>query len=175
MSGSCIVSSHFDPPNPNLTSKLPRTVPISLSLFLYPYFSKRAGALISYFLLSVVVLSVSLRLIHPKPMSITMESYADMQQLKSEIEDPMKTIIFARHGLEWWVAWEHRVKIASPHIEVNDALRQKYDQIFFLLQQKGENLIYPGQTSIFQKPVPPKNTSLVYDSEYFKMYALNAE
>ncbi len=151
-------------------------IPQSLALlFLYPFFSKRAVVAISYVVLCIVVLSVSLRLIYPKPMAITAESYADMQQLKNEIKDPGSTIIFARHGLEWWIAWEHRVKIASPHIEINEALKQKYDQIFFLVQKKGENLIYPGQSSIFQKPMPPENTELVYDSEYFQMYTLNAD
>ena len=151
-------------------------IPQSLALlFLYPCFSKRAVVVISCVLLGVVVLSVSLRLIHPKPMAISRESYADMQQLKSEIEDPGSTIIFARHGLEWWVAWEHHVRIASPHIKIDDALRKKYDNIFFLIQKKGENLIYPGQASIFQSPMPPETAELIYDSEYFEMYALDTD
>jgi hypothetical protein len=148
-------------------------VPQSLALLLlYPYLSKRTATIISYAVLLSVLFIVSVRLFHPKPMAITEESYANLQSLKSRIDDPQQTLIFARHGLEWWVAWELRVRIASAYIEVDAPLKQKYDQIFFLVQKKGENLIYPGRTSIFISPVAPENSVLVYDSEYYEMYAL---
>jgi hypothetical protein len=151
-------------------------IPQSLALlFLYPYMSRGAVAVISYAVLALVIFTVSLRLIHPKPMGITDESYADMKLIKNVIDDPTSTVVFARHGLEWLVAWELRVRIASPHIEVDDALRQKYDQVFFLVQKKGENLIYPGRTSIFKQPLPPENSVLVYDSEFFGMYELRED
>lgn len=148
-------------------------LPQSLALLLlYPYLNKRTVTIISCAVLLSVFFMVSVRLIHPKPMAITEESYADMQSLNSKIDDPSQTLIFARHGLEWWVAWELRVRIASAYIEVDAPLKQKYDQIFFLIQKKGENLIYPGRTSIFIPPVAPENSVLVYDSEYFEMFAL---
>lgn len=151
-------------------------IPQSLALlFLYPYFSRQTGAVISYAILILLTFTVSLRLIQPKPMAITGESYADMKLIKNVVDDPNSTIVFARHGLEWWVAWEHKVRIASPHIEVNEALTQKYDQVFFLVQKKGENLIYPGRTSIFEQPVPPESNVLVYDSKYFEMYGLRED
>jgi len=149
-------------------------LPQSLSLLLlYPYYSKRAVSIFSYAVLAAVIFMVSVHLAHPKPMAITKESYADIQSLKSEIADPEQTLVFARHGLEWWVAWELHVRIASAYIEVDEPLKQKYEQIFFLIQKKGENLIYPGRTSIFIPPVAPENSVLVYDSEYFQMFALD--
>jgi hypothetical protein len=111
----------------------------------------------------------------PKPLAITDESYTDMKRINSEIENPDKTIIFARHGLEWWVAWEHRVKIALPGVKVDDEMIGKYDQILFLVQKKGENMIYPGKTNIFIEPIVPENCEMVYDSEFFEMYELRKE
>ncbi|MCA1757030.1 MAG: hypothetical protein LC649_06195 [Bacteroidales bacterium] len=64
--------------------------------------------------------------------------------IKDEITDPDRTIIFVRHGLEWWLIWEFRIKIAQPHIELNDNMIHKYDHIFFLIQKQGENIFYPG-------------------------------
>jgi hypothetical protein len=151
-------------------------IPQSLTLlFLYPYFTRQARLIITYAVLVLVTFTVSLRLSQPKPMAITGESYADMKLLKNVIDDPESTIVFARHGLEWWVAWEHKVRIASPHIEVDEALIQKYDQVFFLVQKKGENLIYPGRSSIFEQPLPPESKVIVYDSKYFEMYGLRED
>ncbi|MDF1570431.1 MAG: hypothetical protein P1P82_02315 [Bacteroidales bacterium] len=151
-------------------------IPQALALlFLYPCFSRQTGRILTYAVLALVAFTVSIRLIHPKSMAITGESYTDMKLIRNEIDDPERTIIFARHGLEWWVAWELRVKIAATHIEVDDSLRQKYDQVFFLVQKKGENLIYPGRTSVFEKPVPPENSVLVYESEYFNLFALHED
>lgn len=148
---------------------VPQTVTL---LLLLPYMSRRAAFAISYVLIALVFLTVSFRLFQPKPLAITEESYADMQQLETRIGEPAHTLVFARHGLEWWVAWELRVKIASAYLEVNQEMLNKYDQIFYLLQTEGENLIYPGKSSIFIKPVVPDDAVLVYDSQYFEMYAL---
>lgn len=152
-----------------LMSFLPQSLAL---LYLYPTFSKRAAAGISYAVIVLVALTVAWCLLFPRPMAITDASYADMKNLKSRIDDPERTIIFARHGLEWWVAWELRVNIASASTVVDDAMKHKYDQIFFLVQKRGENLIYPGKTSIFIQPQPPDHSMLVYDSGFFDMYEL---
>lgn len=144
-------------------------------LLLFPSLRGHAASVLSYALLALVLLTVSFRLLQPKPLAITEESYADMKRLGSRISDPANTLIFARHGLEWWVAWELRVKIASAYLEVDDQMMDKYNQIYFLVQKKGENLIYPGKTSIFIQPVVPDNSELVYDSEYFEMFAFQPD
>lgn len=148
-------------------------VPQSIVLFLlYPYFRQRTRLILSYSILSLIIFTVMLKLIDPKPLVITDEAFADMKNINGAIEDPDKTIIFARHGLEWWVAWEQRVNIALPYVEVNEEMIKQYDQILFLIQKKGENPIYPGKRSIFIKPTIPEKNELVYDSEYFALYAL---
>lgn len=148
---------------------VPQTVALVLLL---PYLNRQTASVLSYVVLALVLLTVSFRLIQPKPLAITKESYADMQRLETWISDPDNTLVFARHGLEWWVAWELRVKIASAYLELDLEMLNKYDQIFYLMQKKGENLIYPGKTSIFIQPVVPGKAELVYASQYFEMYAI---
>lgn len=151
-------------------------VPQSIVLFvLYPYFSKRAALIIAYFVLALTVFTATIRVASPKPLAITGESYSDLMKIKDELKDPDTTIIFVRHGLEWWLIWEFRVKIAQPHIQVNEELVSKYDHIFFLIQKKGENDFYPGRSSPFRKPQAPEAAVLVYDSGYFEMYELGED
>jgi len=139
-------------------------------LTIYPSITRLHKQVITYFVLVLVGFTATFKLIHPKPVAITQSSYADLRRIDSKIIDPEKTIIFCRHGLEWWVAWEHHVNIAMPHIEVDNEMMEKYDHIFYLVQKEGENHIYPGTPSPFTEPVPPENCVKVFDSEYFDMY-----
>jgi len=151
-------------------------LPQSLALMiLYPEFKHRLRVVVSYSLIILVAITSTYKLLNPKPMAITEEAYADMRKIDTEIKDPLRTLIFCRHGLEWWVAWEHHVRIAMPHVEVDDDMMKKYDQIFYLVQKKGENHHYPGRTSPFIEPIPPENSVQKYNSEYFEMFELMKE
>ena len=148
-------------------------VPQSITLLLlYPGFSRRVSLTISYGLIAVVIFTSFIKLTRPKPHAITTESYSDMQKLGKLIHHPDSTMIFARHGLEWWVAWEHHVHIAQPHIQVDQGMKERYDEIYFLVQENGENLMYPGKSSVFVEPDPPDDSDLIYQSEYFRVYQL---
>lgn len=144
-------------------------------LFLYPDFSERVKRVISFLIILLVVFTASVKLLQPKPMAITEEAYSDMKRIGNEIQDPERTLIFARHGLEWWLAWEHHVNIAMQHIEIDEGMRLKYDHIYFLVQKKGENHHYPGKTSPFKEPTAPENSEPVYNSEFFEIYELQKE
>lgn len=141
-----------------------------LLLFLYQYFENRIARILSLLLIILISASISQVIINPKPLAISNESFADMTSLEDDIGKPEKTIIFVRHGLEWWVAWELGVNIAMPHVPVNDPMRQKYDHIYYLVQKKGENHLYPGKPGIFIEPVPPDSSRVFYDSEFFTLY-----
>ncbi len=67
---------------------------------------------------------------------ITLAAADELRSLADDISAPKKTLIVARHGLEWWTAW-----FLHTHIAHADALKdsdwQNYQQIFFLRQKAG--------------------------------------
>ncbi len=67
---------------------------------------------------------------------ITAAAADELRSLAGEISAPAKTLIVARHGLEWWAAW-----FLHTHIAHADALQdrdwQDYAQVFFLRQKAG--------------------------------------
>lgn len=68
--------------------------------------------------------------------AITLAAANELRSLATDISAPKKTLIVARHGLEWWTAW-----FLHTHIAHADALKdsdwQNYQQIFFLRQKAG--------------------------------------
>jgi hypothetical protein len=65
---------------------------------------KPVGQIVSIlFLLIELFFNTGYQLTHPQQ-TITLEAYRELENLKSDIE-PDGTLVFARHGLEWWVAW----------------------------------------------------------------------
>lgn len=68
--------------------------------------------------------------------TLTQASTAELTALSAEITNPKKTLIVARHGLEWWVAW-----YLHTHIVHVDSLQAadwtNFDQVFFLRQKRG--------------------------------------
>ena len=67
---------------------------------------------------------------------ITLAAADELRSLTGEFSAPKKTLIVARHGLEWWTSW-----FLHTHIAHADALKdsdwQDYQQIFFLRQKAG--------------------------------------
>lgn len=101
--------------------------------------------------------------------AISIEAFNDMKKLENLIDEPDKTIIVARHGLEWWVAWELKTKVAQDK-GVDETVFRKYNKVIVLEQKKGINQMHPGKSSPFHEPLPPKKNELIYTSEYFNAY-----
>jgi len=83
--------------------------------------------------------------------TITLASAAELNSLHSIITSPQKTLVVARHGLEWWTAW-----YLHTHIAHVDALKpddwQKFDQVFFLRQNAGMQMPFGPPPSGDQFP-----------------------
>lgn len=139
-------------------------------LILYSYMKSRWKMVLGSSVIILVLFTISMKVMNPRPLSISDESYADLLELRSEFNRPGQTIVFVRHGLEWWVAWEFNVHIAGASVEVDNEMTDRYDHIYYLIQKGGENLIYPGKTSIFTQPTPPEEAVVVSETAYFKLY-----
>lgn len=116
-----------------------------------------------------VLASLFFNLGNMKPPSINAEVFNDLKKLETQIDEPDKTIIVARHGLEWWAAWGLRTKVAQDKA-VDQKMLGKYEQIIFLVQKKGINQMHAGKDSPFHEPMPPPKSKLIYISEYFNAY-----
>ncbi len=146
---------------------IPQTI---ILLFIYPYVNKLLKTSIPVVVLILIGMSLALNLSQPKQAAISQEAYADLENLASKIENPSNTIIFARHGFEWWVAWDLKTKIANSHLKVDEEIIAKYENVLFLSQKTGVNDLYPGKSKVFLDPIIPENSELVYSSEYYNLY-----
>lgn len=100
---------------------------------------------------------------------ITQEAYDDLFYLKDQINNPDNTLIVARHGLEWWVAWTIQTKIVQDKA-IDQTIFDKYNTIIVLNQKKGMNQLQPGKNIIFHEPLIPPINRVIYNSDYFIAY-----
>lgn len=151
----------------NLMLFIPQTIAL---LLVFPYLIASYQKKFVVLLCMVSILSVIYNLIQPKQSSISTESYKDLAFVADEVSNPEQTIIMVRHGLDWWIVWQLKTKIAQSHIKVDKSMVCKYKDIMFLRQNKGHNDLYPGPGSPFFNPSVPKNSILLYKSDYFELY-----
>ena len=67
---------------------------------------------------------------------ITEAAQAELVTLAASVEDPSRTLIVARHGLEWWTAWTLHTHIAQPQALTSDDFKN-FKYVWFIEQKKG--------------------------------------
>ena len=73
---------------------------------------------------------------------ISEEGLLELRSFSPLIEDPQKTLIVARHGLEWWAAWALHTHIAQvPALRPEDW--KSFNNVFFL-RSKNDSRPIPG-------------------------------
>lgn len=156
---------------------VPQTIVL---LLIYPYLNIRLKKIIPVVALIIVTSSVIYNCTNPKEAIISQEAYNDIRNIKEVIKDPEETLIYTRHGMEYWIIWDLRTKIAQPQIRLSDKLISDYSEILFLKQKKGWEVIYPGFNNrhlnnpvSFMDPVVPEQSTLIYSSEYYDLYILH--
>ena len=70
------------------------------------------------------------------PGGLSLESRADLEKIATQIKDPVRTLIIARHGLEWWTAWFTGARIAN-NIRAALPVWDQYDQVLSLTEIGG--------------------------------------
>lgn len=140
---------------------------------LFGFFNQKLGKTISALLVLMTAASVFLMSLNIKPPSITQEAFQDLKNLENYISEPDKTLIIARHGLEWWTAWQLNTKVGQDKT-VNKKTTLKYEKVIYLVQLTGINSMHPGQKSPFHEPYFPTNREPIYVSNYFKAIELKS-
>jgi hypothetical protein len=93
---------------------------------------------------------------------ITNEAAAELKSISPTIAAPEKTLIVARHGLEWWTAWYLHTHIAHENA-VTAADWKNFDNVYFLHQKAGMQMPggpmpgMPGQSNRQFRPDGPQN------------------
>ena len=144
------------------------------------------------FSISLVLITLGFSLLYfneEKKPCIDELAYRDLQNIKNYIPaDRAETIILARHGLEFWTAWNLNMKVGNDR-SIDKLGLEKYKNIIYL-QQKNEDRqgtmgvrpmhkpgngdgghppMRPGMDSPFERPIPG-NSKLIYSSPYFNAY-----
>jgi hypothetical protein len=134
---------------------------------LFTFFNRWVTRIISYLLIAVSITSIFLMTGNIKPPSITKQAFDDLKNIEAYISEPDETLIIARHGLEWWTAWQLRTKVGQDKsIEKNTFL--KYQKVINLVQLSGINQMHPGVRSPFHEPSFQTDQKPIYVSKYFK-------
>lgn len=66
----------------------------------------------------------------PHPPILTPESLAELKELRGEIDDPARTLVVARHGLEWWAA--HALNTPVRMGRVPEDAFEKYERVLIV-------------------------------------------
>ena len=134
--------------------------------------SRRISA--SALLLLAVAPSVPLLVRGGHPI-LTEAALSELGSLAAHVEEPDRSLVVARHGLEWWTAWSLRTHIAQPSA-VRPADWSRYRQVFFLRQKGGSDTSLPvglGQPP-FEDPAIPRDALVVHDGPCFTLALLGS-
>jgi hypothetical protein len=102
--------------------------------------TRMRNALATVMMLALVVPGILHAVDGGRPV-ITVQAAEELQSMAKEITAPTKTLVVARHGLEWWTAWYLHTHIAHENA-VTAADWKNFDNVFFLHQKAGMQM--PG-------------------------------
>ncbi len=145
-------------------------IPQTLLLFIIlPKFPKTIKTVLVTFLGTIIIISVIVNTINNKQPIITEKSIQELLLLNKECKvSDDNTIIIARHGLEWWIAYYLKAKVGQEKA-FNEALSKSYKRILFIHQKKGYIEQYG---SVFPEPIIPMGCKIIYSSDYFDLFQL---
>ena len=139
-------------------------VPFFMMILLTGQFFSKRLFIISTVVLSIIVISSILgSIIKTKSPAISNEAFKDLEKLASKIDNE-NTLIIAKHGLEWWTAWQTKAKVGQEKA-IDEATFSKYETVISLSIKEDDNR--QSHATPFPNPYAPDTTPL-YESEYFK-------
>lgn len=162
--------------DPQYTSRLNGFlfIPIVLLLLLLgSHFSARTKKILSVTLGLITLLSVGFMLLTKPQLDVSKEALMDLDNMQEVISNPNNTVIVSKHNLEFWVAWTLKVNV-SQEGKFDDKLINEYEEVQILNQIKGGKTQRNNQErNHFSEPIVPPNTTLIYTSNFFKLYRYN--
>ncbi|OGU68002.1 MAG: hypothetical protein A2X62_02155 [Stygiobacter sp. GWC2_38_9] len=119
----------------------------------------------------VLLVSTLLSFARPNYSNMNRTLYAEMTKLKNILPEEEKTLIVARHGLEFWSSWIFR-NMAVRQEELGESYWRWYNKVYFLIQKKDKSPF--GPAGLFGRPFPepaiPEKSERVFENEFFAIY-----
>ncbi len=132
-------------------------------------------AVTAIILASTVTLSAPL-LRYGRSASITEPAYRELHQMVGVITEPKKSLVVARHGLEWWAAWVLQTDVAEAY-RVDAETISKYRAVLYL-QQIADTPSY-GPAGPGGQPFPeaqaPAEAEVIFQGRYFRLAKSSAK
>lgn len=123
------------------------------------------------FLSLVLAVSTLLSFGRPNYSNMNKTLYTEMTKLKNVLPEEERTLIVARHGMEFWSSWIFR-NMAVRQEELAEVYWRWYTKVYFLIQKKDKSPF--GPAGLFGKPFPepaiPEKSERVFENEYFVVY-----
>ena len=123
------------------------------------------------FLSLVLAVSTLLSFGRPNYSNMNKTLYTEMTKLKNVLPEEDKTLIVARHGMEFWSSWIFR-NMAVRQEALGESYWRWYNKVYFLIQKKDKPPF--GPAGLFGKPFPepaiPPKSERVYETEYFEIW-----
>lgn len=145
---------------------------IPLLVFIYLNLkNEMQKSILVYFVIALLVISVLVVNTKGQQSNMSKRVYSEMLKLDSAIPKNERTLIVARHGMEFWSEWIYKVDAIRE-----DALTENYwkyyKDIFILHQKKGKSNFGPAGAfgPKFTEPALPEGSFLIGQSEYFELY-----
>ena len=95
--------------------------------------------------------------------SISMVTYADLQQLSSIIPRKHQALVITKHGLEWWTAWVVRADV-SQEFNLDQNTWDQYSRVYFLVEKN------PSPGNPFPEVRFPTQARLVFSGKNLELY-----
>ncbi len=152
----------------SLMAYIPATVVL---LFLFSHLKNRiATYVLAAMTFALLVTSTGALLTHPLPAGITEGAYGELQELRGAVTQPKKTLVLARHGLEWWAAWVLQTDVGQRP-EHDPEVWEQYEHILYLKQIAGSSDFGPGGSGgpPFPEVEIPPNAEILFEGEYFRL------
>ena len=102
--------------------------------------TKMRNALAAVMMLALVIPGIIRASQGGRPV-ITVQAAQELHAMSANISAPEKTLVVARHGLEWWTAWYLHTHIAHENAVTADDWKN-FDNVYFLHQKAGMQM--PG-------------------------------
>lgn len=99
--------------------------------FLLKHSENMLKQVLAIIILIALVIGIPSTTVAANSPSISEEAYKELTTLNEYVNEPFNTLIIARHGLEWWVAWSLHTDIAQEKAVTSDDW-ETYEQVLFI-------------------------------------------
>ena len=116
-----------------LIAAVPGAMTLSFLLAQLPHRGIRR--LLGGFVLAAVATGVVLYLPYGGHPTISNEAYGELQEIARILPRDGRSLVVARHGLEWWAAWTLHTHIAQPRAVVA-ADWSRFEHVYYLVEKR---------------------------------------